>query len=113
MKTGRTLQELAIELDRQLKAKRDYLVDTPALRLTPSKVVELSAKEFGLTQEESNGVLGHLIQGGDLSLYGLANAVTRHSQDVKSYDRATELEAAGWSILNMSPSLWRQLNTAR
>lgn len=46
-------------------------------------------------------------------LYGLANAVTRHSQDVKSYDRATELEAAGWSILNMSPSLWRQLNTAR
>jgi len=77
------------------------------------QVVELSAKEFGLTQEESNGVLGHLIQGGDLSLYGLANAVTRHSQDVKSYDRATELEAAGWSILNMSPSLWRQLNTTR
>jgi len=26
---------------------------------------------------------------------------------------AIELEAAGWSILNMSPSLWRQLNTAR
>lgn len=77
------------------------------------QVVELSAKEFGLTQEEGNGILGHLIQGGDLSLYGLANAVTRHSQDVTSYDRATELEATGWSMMTMSPSLWRQLNTAR
>lgn len=77
------------------------------------QVVELSAKEFGMTQEEGNGILGHLIQGGDLSLYGLANAVTRHSQDVTSYDRATELEATGWSMMTMSPSLWRQLNTAR
>lgn len=77
------------------------------------KVVELTAKEFGMTQDEGNGVLGHLIQGGDLSLYGLANAVTRHSQDVRSYDRATELEATGWSMMTMSPSLWRQLNAAR
>ena len=75
------------------------------------QVVELSAKEFGLTQDEGNGILGHL--GGDLSLYGLANAVTRHSQDVRSYDRATELEATGWNMMTMSPSLWRQLNAVR
>ena len=37
MKTGKTLQEMAIELDRQLKAKRDYLVDTPAMRMAPDK----------------------------------------------------------------------------
>lgn len=78
-----------------------------------TQVVELSAREFSLTQDESNGVLGHLIQGGDLSLYGLASAVTRHSQDVTSYDRATELEATGWNMMTMSPSLWRQLNTVR
>nr|DAM37327.1 MAG TPA: protein of unknown function (DUF932) [Caudoviricetes sp.] len=74
------------------------------------QVVELTAKEFSLTQDEGNGILGQLIQGGDLSLYGLANAVTRHSQDVTSYDRATELEATGWRIMTMSPALWRRLN---
>jgi hypothetical protein len=74
------------------------------------QVVELASKEFSLTQDEGNGILGHLIQGGDLSLYGLANAVTRHSQDVGSYDRATELEATGWRMMTMSPALWRRLN---
>lgn len=77
------------------------------------QIVELSAKKYGFNQDESNGILGHLIEGGDLSLYGLASAVTRHSQDVVSYDRATELEATGWSMMTMSPSLWRRLNTAR
>jgi hypothetical protein len=33
MKAGRTLQELAIELDRQQKAKRDLIVETGALRM--------------------------------------------------------------------------------
>lgn len=75
-----------------------------------SQVVELAGKEYGLTQDEGAGVLGHLIQGGDLSLYGLANAVTRHSQDVKSYDRATELEATGWKMITMPPTTWRKLN---
>lgn len=74
------------------------------------QVVELAAKEFSLTQDEGNGILGHLIQGGDLSLYGLANAVTRHAQDIDSYDRSTELEATGWRMMTMSPALWRRLN---
>lgn len=74
------------------------------------QVVELAAKEFSLTQDEGNGILGHLIQGGDLSLYGLANAVTRHAHDVDSYDRSTELEATGWRMMTMTPALWRRLN---
>lgn len=73
------------------------------------QVVELTSREYGFTQDESTGILGHLIAGGDLSLYGLANAVTRHSQDVTSYDRATELEAAGYKIINLAPSQWRQI----
>lgn len=73
------------------------------------KVVELAAKEYSFTQDESEGILGHLIAGGDLSLYGLANAVTRHSQDVSSYDRATELEATGWKMATMAPALWQRL----
>ena len=44
-----------------------------------------------------------LIESNDLTLYGLSNAVTRHSQDVESYDRASELESIGYSILTMPP----------
>ena len=52
----------------------------------------------------------YLITGGDFSLYGLANAVTRFSQDVESYDRATKLEEIGYSVMTMSPALFRQMN---
>ena len=52
-------------------------------------VVRLASKDFNITEEESTGVLQRLIEGKDLTLYGLSNAVTRFSQDVDSYDRAT------------------------
>lgn len=74
------------------------------------EVVELTTKEFRFSKEEGKGVLDHLIRDGDFSLYGLANAVTRASQDVESYDRATDLEAAGYSVLMMNPRVWRRIN---
>lgn len=77
------------------------------------QVVELASKEYGFTDSESSGILGHLAAGGDLSLYGLANAVTRQAQDVVSYDRSTELEATGYRIITMAPSLWRNLTKER
>lgn len=52
----------------------------------------------------------NLIEGGDLSLYGLSNAVTRASQDVVSYDRATTLEGIGWQVATMEPQQWKQIN---
>jgi len=76
------------------------------------QVVELAAKEYSITEAEGESVLGYLIDGGDLSLYGLANAVTRHAQDVESYDRSTELEAIGYRVLTMPPALWRRINAA-
>lgn len=76
------------------------------------QVIELTAKEYGITRNESNGVLGHLIEGGDLSLYGLSGAITKFAQDVESYDRSTELEATGWKVLNMTPSMWKSINNA-
>jgi hypothetical protein len=75
-------------------------------------VVQLAAKNFGLYEKESQSVLDHLIRGGELSLYGLANAVTRHAHDVDSYDRSTELEITGWKMLNMTRPEWTKLNAA-
>ena len=53
-----------------------------------------------------------LIRGGDLSLYGLSNAITRAAQDVESYDRSTEMESIGYTVLGMSRSDWQRLNAA-
>ena len=72
--------------------------------------VELTAKEYAIGKKESESVLSYLIHGGDLSLYGLSNAVTRFSQDVPNYDRASELESIGYDVLSMPAKKWKQLN---
>ena len=36
--------------------------------------------------------------------------MTRYSQDVESYDRASKLEEIGYNVLTMSPDLFRAIN---
>lgn len=72
-------------------------------------VVEEVTKRFSFTQTERENVLTHLIQGGDLSQYGLLNAVTRAAQDVEDYDRATQLERSGGMILELPQTDWARL----
>ena len=45
-----------------------------------------------------------------MTLYGLANAVTRYAQDVSSYDRSTQLEAAGYELMTMPMRQWMYFN---
>lgn len=73
------------------------------------EMVEMAAPQFGFTKKEGEGILDHLIRGGDLTLYGFSNAVTRFAQDVKSYDRSTELEEIGYNILTMPNRTWNIL----
>lgn len=40
----------------------------------------------------------------------MSNAVTRASQDVASYDRATALEGIGWQVATMKPTQWKEIN---
>ena len=65
---------------------------------------------FGLREAEQDCVLEHLLGSQDMTLYGLSNAVTRYAQDVASYDRATQLEAAGYDIMTMSRRQWEHFN---
>lgn len=69
-------------LERMRESKQAQLntQDLPGL-------VKLAGSSFGILEEEGKGVLQHLIEDGDFTLYGLANAVTRFSQDVESYSR--------------------------
>jgi len=67
------------------------------------KVVDATAGRFGLSQGEKDGVLRNLIEGADLTCWGLTNAITATAQTVPSYDRATELEAIGGRFFTMDP----------
>lgn len=73
-------------------------------------VIELTGKAYDLNQPEQDSILNYLIKGGDLSLYGLSNAITRASQDVESYDRATALEGIGWQVATMPANQWKEIN---
>lgn len=76
----------------------------------PGDVVRLAGKVFDMNRNEQTGILRYLVRGGDLSKYGLANAITRTSADIKDYDRATELEEIGWKTVTMEDELWKQIN---
>lgn len=93
----------------------DKLREAVGVRITGSvpKVIELTGERFGLNHTEQDGILQHLISGGDLSMYGLSNAITRASQDSESYDRATALESIGWQVITMPPDAWFNLNETR
>jgi hypothetical protein len=75
--------------------------------------VEVLAKTLSLRQDEKSLVLRHLIEGGEFSRFGLMNAVTRTAEDVESYDRATELEALGGAVVDLSSQDWQVIATAR
>jgi len=73
------------------------------------KVMEKVQEHFALSEDERGGILQHLIKGGDLTRYGLLNAVTRASQDVAEYERATEMEKFGGQILELPKREWASL----
>lgn len=79
---------------------------------SPVEVVNRAAAHFNLTDGEAGGILTHLIQGGDLSAWGLANAFTRHSQDVSDYERATDFERLGGQIIELPRRDWETLAVA-
>ena len=75
----------------------------------PALLKEVGAA-VGIREAEQEGVLRHLLANHDMTQYGLANAVTRYAQDVISYDRATELEAAGYDLMTMPRRQWTHFN---
>ena len=68
----------------------------------PVETVEVLGDKYLLNKNERASVLRHFIMDGNFSQFGLVNAVTRTSQDVEDYNRATELERIGGTILEDS-----------
>lgn len=76
------------------------------------EVIEVVGKKYGLADGERKGVLQCLIEDGDLSRYGVHSAITRFSQEVQDYDRATELERTGARIIELPSKEWKRLAEA-
>lgn len=72
-----------------------------------TEVIERVGRKFSFNEGERKGILGALIEGGDLTRYGLHAAITRYSQDEKiAYDRSTEMERVGGEVIEMSQNEW-------
>lgn len=100
------------------KAKFDSLCDkiegttTQKIEGDLVKVVKLTGTKLGLSDDEGKNVLKALAAGGDLTRFGLYNAVTRASQDVEDYDRATQMEELGAKIIDLPDNDWRVIAEA-
>ena len=74
----------------------------------------VAVKELpNLSDNEQEGVLKHLIQGGDLSQFGMQAAITRFAQeDANSYERQVELEQVGGNIIELPKTQWAAIAEA-
>jgi hypothetical protein len=76
------------------------------------KAVEELGKIVTFTKDEGSEILKHLIEGGDLTQWGMLNAVTRYAQDIESYDRSMEMESIGGKVLTLKPNQWQSVQQA-
>lgn len=59
-------------------------------------------QRFSLTDDEREAVLTNLIGAGDLSQWGLLNAVTAAAKEADDFERQAEMEALGWDVAQMT-----------
>ena len=98
------------ELVDQVEGAREDRIEKTA---DVTKVVKLASSKLGITEGEQKGVLQALIEGGDLTRFGIYNAVTRFSQEPSvSYDRATELERIGAQVIELPKYEWQEIARA-
>lgn len=62
-----------------------------------------------LSKGDTDGIMRHLIEGGDLSQWGLANAITSLAHDAKNQDQAYDYERVGGKVIDLSPSEWSSM----
>lgn len=103
MKVQDTVQTAIDEVKFQMSVEKLQATREEFTGPDPVKAVEVLADQYILNQNERGSILRHFIMGQDNSRYGLINAVTRASQDLEDYSRATELERLGGELLALPP----------
>lgn len=97
---GSTFERVVGELT---KARAD------AITAPIADVVEVFGAREGLSETERKGFLDYLVKGGEFTRYGMQWAATRLSQDMKSYERASELERLGGRIIELPQTEWKEI----
>jgi hypothetical protein len=86
---------------------------TEGTRVTsPIAATKRLANTYSLSDEEQEIVLLNLSTQGDMTRWGLLNAVTATAQTVESFDRGVELEELGWNIASLSNRDWERIAVA-
>ena len=72
----------------------------------PAKAIDAVIERLALPPATRPGVLRNLIEGGDLSRFGVMNAVTALANDETDYEVSTLLERAGGKVIELSDKDW-------
>ena len=74
------------------------------------KTVENVTKRFNMTEQDTEGVLSHMIEEGHSNnKWGLVNGITALAQSLEDKDRSYEYEKIGGQVLNLTSSEWKLL----
>lgn len=89
----------------------------------PENAIESVGKKFSLSDAEVKYAKRALLEDGDYSRWGFANAITNLAVDDEknkersevlnlTYDRATDLQELGGNIINLNPREWKRVALA-
>lgn len=91
----------------RLSRARDLVGMPPIANV--AQAIEVLANKVPLVGTEKDDILMSLINGGDLSAWGLLNAVTNQAHRAKDYDRAVEFEEMGGALFELPRDQWREI----
>jgi hypothetical protein len=78
----------------------------------PDKIVKELSRRLAFTEGEGDSILEFLMNGGDLTQWGMANAVTALARETEDSDRHDELERIGGKIISLGKADWARVAEA-
>lgn len=94
-----------LDVDYMRAVIRNLTAQAGARLTDPAKGVEQVGKRLGFTAEQTAGVLGHFIEGGQVTAGGVMQAVTSYAQTLADPDAAYDLEAQGIAALEVAAAV--------
>lgn len=76
------------------------------LTVSPPAAIKEITNKYNLSGRQGDSILDHLSRGGDMTQWGLSQAVARASQDEADYEVATSFERIGGRIVALDGRAW-------
>jgi hypothetical protein len=93
-------------------AKLRETADPATTMPDPVAATEQLRDRYDLADTEQRSVLRHLIEGGDLTQWGMVNAITAAAKDAPTFDRQRDMEALGGTVAHARGRDWTALVAA-